>query len=619
MIFYFQNQFDHFQINKEHPMNLIDHLHSTVTPQVLPLVAGHTGDEDAKRGVLSSFFGIFGARLSDPDTLARVQSLSFDNIKDGNYVLDAVLQDDKGDSQVSALNGELAKEHNIPEKTVGLLTTAAAPLVFEEFKSLAGTGSVSAFLQDKIHDLAAYLPDWAEKLLPLGLLAGAVGLAGSAVSGLGKGIGGLADKVGDTATSLGQGVVNTADKAADTVSGAVSGVTGAITGSDKEPRATHVNGQVEPIKKEEGSFMKTLLPIIGLVIFAGLAWLLLRSCQEKPTPVAAPATPPAETAPASGAVAGLAPATLSFATDETGQTIYSCRGEAGSEGVFANIRTALSGVFGVADDKCQLNVSSNVADSLPAGEHLEGIFKLMKGVPNSSVSISDKTIRFNATNADDITKLIDGTKALVPADFVVEAEPQLDVASAVSNSISTAKNAISGLTDTATADDLVRALNLQIINFATASSEIPAENKEILDLAATKLANLPDAKLKITGHTDSQGDHASNKTLSEQRAKAVHDYLVSKGVPDERLEVFGASFDHPVATNATEQGRFQNRRIEFTLIQDGEQITAVGNAPTSPATAVQGAQEAPADKTAETAEPTADTAPESADAPAENK
>lgn len=593
-------------------MNLIDHLHDIVTPKVIALIADYAGEEDNKRGALSSFFGIFSARLSDPETLARVQNLSSDHIKDGNYVLDAVLQDEKGDSQVLSLNSEIAKEHNLPEKTVGALTTAAAPLIFKEFQSLAGTGSISAFLQDKIHDFAAYLPDWAEKLLPLGLLTGAIGLAGSAVSGLGKGLGNIADKVGDTATDLGQGALNVADKASDAVTGAVTDAVGSVTnafkGDDNKDRtATHVNGQVEPVKQEEGGFMKALLPIIGLVIFAGLAWLLLRSCQDKPTPVAAPVEKPAQTTTASTAPVNATPATLSVATDDKGETIYSCRGEAGSEGVFASIRTALSGVFGVAD-KCSLTVSSGTADTLPAADHLEGIFKLMKGVPNSSVSINDKTIRFNAANPDDITKLIDGAKALVPADFVVEAEPQLDVAAAVTNSITTAKNALTGLTTTSTADDLVRALNLQIINFASASSDIPAENKEILDLAAAKLAELPDAKLKITGHTDSQGSHDSNKALSEKRAQAVHDYLVSKGVPDERLEILGASFDHPVATNATEQGRFQNRRIEFTLIKDGEQIAAVGNAPTSPATA----EEAKADAKVET-----EATP--AEAPAESK
>lgn len=618
-------------------MNLIDHLHSTVTPKVLEIIADYAGDDKDKRNVLSSFFGIFGARLSDPEALNRVQNLSSEHIEDGNYVLDAVLQDENGDSQISGLNAELAKEFNLPEKTVGALTTAAAPLVFNEFKTLAGTNTISGYLQEKLHDLAAYLPDWAVKLLPLGLLGGAIGLVGSAVSGLGKGVVGVADKAGDVVSGAVSGVANVADKAGDAVTGAVSGavsgvanvadkagdaVSGAVTGAvsgvtgavgsvanafkgDDEKPATHVNSQVTHTEENNGGgFLKALLPIIGLVILAGLAWLMLRGCQEKPAPVAKPVEKPAETAPASTAPVNATPATFSLATDEKGETIYSCRGEAGSEGVFASIRTALSGVFGVAD-KCNLAVTSGVADSLPAGDHLEGIFKLMKGVPNSSVSVNDKTIRFNAGNPDDLAKLVEGAKALVPADFVVEAEPQLDAAAAVANSIDTAKNALSGLTDTATADDLVRALNLQIINFATASSDIPAENKEILDLAATKLAQLPDAKLKITGHTDSQGKYESNKTLSDKRAKAVHDYLVSKGVPDERLETFGASSDHPVATNATEQGRFQNRRIEFTLMQDGEQIAAVGNAPSSPATAEANAQ-ANAEQPAETAEPKAE-------------
>lgn len=549
-------------------MNLINHLQTVVSPKVLALIGEHDGNDTAKTNALTGLYGLFGANLSNPDIATKVQALTPAQLEDGNHVLSTLIQDAQGVSQVATLNNELAFEHGLPNTTTEALTANAAPLIVRELNTLAGSSSLHTFLQEKTDDFAGFLPNWAEKLLPAGLLAG---------------VGAL-------------GVTSSADIATDTTSIASTPVTPVTptTESVSEPTAAHVNGQVELIKKEEGSFMKALLPIIGLVIFAGLAWLLLRSCQEKPTPVAAPVTPPAETAPAGGAVAGLAPATLNFATDETGQGIYSCRGEAGSEGVFANIRTALSGVFGVADDTCRLSVSSDVADTLPAGEYLTGIFNLIKGVPNASVSIIDKTILFNAANADDITKLIDATKALVPADFVVEAEPQLDINVAVAQSIDTAKVAIVGLSETpapSVADDLVRALNRQIINFANDSSEIPEPNKEILDLAAAKLIKLPDAKLKITGHTDTNASYEYNKELSEQRASAVHDYLVSKGVPDERLDTFGASFDHPVATNATEQGRFQNRRIEFTLIKDGEQIAAVGNAPTSPATAIEHAHE----------------------------
>ena len=65
----------------------------------------------------------------------------------------------------------------------------------------------------------------------------------------------------------------------------------------------------------------------------------------------------------------------------------------------------------------------------------------------------------------------------------------------------------------------------------------------------------------------------------------MHDYLVSKGVSDEKLDTFGASFDEPVASNATEQGRFRNRRIEFTLLNDGVKITNVAGATDTTATA----------------------------------
>ncbi len=542
-------------------MNLIDHLHSTVTPKVLSLIHHHEGDELAKRSALSEFFAIFGGRLSDPNVLARVRNLSLDDVQEGNRVLETIFQDDEGHSQTAALSDELAKAHHLPKETVNAITATSAPLVYEELTSLAGTRSLPAFLQDNMGSLVTHLPDWAQKLLPLGLLTGAAGFINTAKANLNKDIS-VVDTVNaaTTKTEIAQHVADDGQ-----------------AHPHQEPIATHINDQVQPIQPEASGFAKSLLPIIGLIIFAGLAWLLLRSCQEKPTPVAAPVAVTSPNEQTNNASINAAPATFSLATDDKGEGIYSCRGEAGGEGVFASIRTALSGVFGVADDKCNLNVVSGMADTLPASEHLAGIFGLMKGVPNASVSITDKVIRFNAANPDDVKKLIDNTKALVPADFVVEAEPVLDVASAVTNSISTAKTAITELTDTATADDLVRALNLQIINFATASSEIPAENKEILDLAASKLAQLPDVKLSIIGHTDSQGSHASNKTLSEQRAKAVHDYLVSKGVPDDRLETFGASFDEPVATNATEQGRFQNRRIEFALTKDGEPIASVGS------------------------------------------
>lgn len=577
-------------------MSIIDKLHELVTPKVLELVSHYTGDTANKTELLSSVYGVLGARLSDSAALDRIEALlkrEPEASTNGSKLLDALLQDEKGNPQASLLSSELAKEHDLPESTASAMLATATPMVLDNIKTLAGEGGIVGFLQDKLEDLARHMPAWAVTLLPAGLLASIAGLAGSAgnvissltssagsaVTGLASGASSFAGKAMSGATHVASGAASTAkDVAGGVVDGGKAAV-GAVTDTAKDAAGAVASGVTEAAKKG-GGLLKSLLPIIGLVILGVLAWLMLRGCQDNKTPVAAPTITPAasETAAAGTASADVAPATFSLATDEQGNAVYSCRGQAGNEGVFAKIRTTLSGVFGTAD-KCDLQVSDKHAGELSVNdEQLKGLFGLMKGVPNASMSLDGKTIRFNASNDADIAKLIEGAKGLLPADFVIEAEPKLDAAAAVNNSIDTAKTAIEGLGENTDADDLVRALNLQIINFATSSNAIPEANKEILNLAAVKLVALPDARLKIIGHTDSQGNHAANQKLSERRAAAVRDYLVSQGVPAERLETFGASSDSPIASNATEQGRFQNRRIEFTLVEKDGKVTSVGHA-----------------------------------------
>ncbi len=534
-------------------MNLINTLSELVTPHVLAATATHEGDNTVKAKLLSAFYAIFASRLTDGNAFSRLSALNPLDLDNGRSILDAVFNDNNTINQTAQLNDQLAKEFNLSTATTSALTAVSAPLVLSKLKELSGSTSLPVFLKDNLSTFSSLLPSWAYALLPAGLLGGAA-----------------------AATAATKPAAATAVKT-ESAPAAHARV---------EPAAANTHVVREEEKK--GGFLKSILPIIGLIILGGLAWLLLRGCQDKPAPVAAPAQNADETAPASTTAADATPATLNIAVDETGNAVYSCRGQAGSEGVLGSIRTAIAGVFGT--DKCSLETATGYSDTMPAADHLPAILGLMKGVPSSSVSIADKAVRFNAGNEADVAKLIEGAKGILPADFTVEAEPQLDVAAAVAGSINSAKQAISGLGDNASADDLVRALNLQIINFATDSSEIPAENQEILDLAAAKLSALPEATLKIIGHTDNQASHEYNQQLSEKRATAVRDYLVSKGVPAERLSVQGASYDHPVASNATEQGRFQNRRIEFTLSQAGEQVAAVGNAPTSEATQVEANQ-----------------------------
>ena len=100
------------------------------------------------------------------------------------------------------------------------------------------------------------------------------------------------------------------------------------------------------------------------------------------------------------------------------------------------------------------------------------------------------------------------------------------------------------------------------VNFDSGSAEIPADAVATLDQAATILRE-DGRNLRIVGHTDSTGDAGANRALSEERAQAIRDFLIAKGVVPSSLNSYGMGQDQPIADNATEAGRAANRRIEF--------------------------------------------------------
>ncbi|HEV8377086.1 MAG TPA: OmpA family protein [Candidatus Polarisedimenticolia bacterium] len=107
---------------------------------------------------------------------------------------------------------------------------------------------------------------------------------------------------------------------------------------------------------------------------------------------------------------------------------------------------------------------------------------------------------------------------------------------------------------------------LEGVNFATNSSRLTADSMQILDKVADTLKEWPDVKVEIGGHTDSQGNDASNLKLSGARAESVRKYLVSKGVDGSRLTAKGYGETVPIADNGTAAGRAQNRRVELKTI-----------------------------------------------------
>jgi len=101
------------------------------------------------------------------------------------------------------------------------------------------------------------------------------------------------------------------------------------------------------------------------------------------------------------------------------------------------------------------------------------------------------------------------------------------------------------------------------INFDTGKATIRPDSQSVIDQVAEMLQTNPGLNLSVEGHTDSVGSPASNKALSENRAKAVVAALAAKGIDGKRLTAVGWGQDKPIADNRTEEGRAKNRRVEL--------------------------------------------------------
>jgi OmpA-OmpF porin, OOP family len=106
---------------------------------------------------------------------------------------------------------------------------------------------------------------------------------------------------------------------------------------------------------------------------------------------------------------------------------------------------------------------------------------------------------------------------------------------------------------------------LDAVTFQTGSASLlESSNQQLSDLAAL-LQAYPNASITITGYTDDTGDAEANRMLSQQRAEAVKDMLVGKGIAGERITTVGLGPDQPIADNSTDEGKAKNRRVEVTV------------------------------------------------------
>ncbi|MCU4336762.1 OmpA family protein [Acinetobacter dispersus] len=301
------------------------------------------------------------------------------------------------------------------------------------------------------------------------------------------------------------------------------------------------------------------LPIVAVIILALLVAWLWKSCQHKQ--MAVPVNN--EDSSASQVSADVAPASLSLSTDANGK-VAQCQVGVGDQGFLASIQSKVKEIFSSNQD-CSVDTASTHAATFTDQAGLAGVLGLLKGVPNVSLDWVGDKITLKGADTAKLNELLGKIKGLVPNTEVIVEAP-VSAADSVSNSLNAAQDALANIdTNKVDINEVIKALNLQIINFATGSNQIPDENKAILDKAATLLKTAKDAKLTVAGYTDSTGNADSNKALSQKRAQAVVDYIVSQGVDAAQLTAVGHGADNPVADNATEEGRFKNRRIEFSV------------------------------------------------------
>jgi len=103
------------------------------------------------------------------------------------------------------------------------------------------------------------------------------------------------------------------------------------------------------------------------------------------------------------------------------------------------------------------------------------------------------------------------------------------------------------------------------IRFEPGRATIDPDSAGLLDRLIETALRCPNARIEIAGHTDADGEDGFNIALSEKRAQAVADYMVKAGLPPDRFTATGYGSSQPVATNDTDEGKAQNRRIDFLV------------------------------------------------------
>lgn len=299
-----------------------------------------------------------------------------------------------------------------------------------------------------------------------------------------------------------------------------------------------------------------LWPFIIFLILAGLILFLVRSCMQDDVEDS--------NTQATSEVAAAQPASLRLSTGSNGE-IVSCQLQLNNPQYMEILQNEIKQIFNY-NIGCGALSSEVYHSEFTDQDTIPTVLRTIQGMPNVSLDWIGNQVSVRAATNAEAERLAAQIRSLAKNVTVVTQQP-LNRSDVINTANSEAEQALASIkTDNVKALDVATALNLQIINFDTASTEVPEVNKLVLDQAAALLQRAPHVILKVTGHADAQGSEAENKVLSVQRAQAITSYLVGKGVNPAQLQAVGMGEDQPVEPNATPAGQFQNRRVTFEVV-----------------------------------------------------
>jgi OmpA-OmpF porin, OOP family len=306
----------------------------------------------------------------------------------------------------------------------------------------------------------------------------------------------------------------------------------------------------EPVRRDYtgGSTFLRLLPFLALPL---LGFLIYRACRPQPeqmgyrAPATASPTAPAGTQPQ-------APSLNSRLSviNSNGKIKYS--GVVPDEQTKQNVLNQLKSTFGEGNISGDISVDSRArAAAWPSG--LSSALPNFKA-PGSEVTFDGNSINVGGTmsenaKSDTVAKLksVYGTGMNVGS---------FEAATAVTEANRRASEALSSLRPGFTADDLVNALNMNVINFRSGGAQIPQESMPVLEQSAAAIKSAPaGTRLEVGGYADNAGNSAANQRLSQQRADSVRRFLIDKGVNADSLVAKGYG------------GSVGNRRIEYKVLK----------------------------------------------------